>query len=204
MAANAVELQVPDFEGSRLGTNPFHVWLDACAYGIGGGLFQGSSLNCSPDMPPPTHYQTMGLPTWCTKQEIERRYQELKRKHEVAPNHEVAVALQEAYQNLYPEDKRTMYDESVGLATKRRSRLDLRPLGFFSKSLSKAQQNWTTWERELLVVVEMTEHFRSVIAGSEVIIHTDHLNNTLLNLALSHPDKILRMLLKIEALIIPR
>ena len=97
-----------------------------------------------------------------------------------------------------------MYDESVGLATKRRSRLDLRPLGFFSKSLSKAQQNWTTWERELLVVVEMTEHFRSIIAGSEVIIHTDHLNNTVLNLALSHPDKILRMLLKIEALIIPR
>ena len=50
----------------------------------------------------------------------------------------------------------------------------------------------------------MTEHFRSVVAGSEVIIHTDHLNNTVLNLALSHPDKILRMLLKVEALIVPR
>ena len=165
MAANAVELQVPDFEGSRLGTNPFHVWLDACAYGIGGGLFQGSSLNCSLDTPTPTHYQTMGLPTWCTKQEIERRYQEMRRKHQVAPNHEASIASQETYQNLYPEDKRAMYDESVGLATKRLSRLDLRPLGFFSKSLSKAQQNWTTWERELLVVVDMTEHSRSIIAG---------------------------------------
>ena len=37
MAACAVELQVPDMEGSRKGTNPFHVWLDACQYGIGGG-----------------------------------------------------------------------------------------------------------------------------------------------------------------------
>mgnify|MGYP003321314757 CR=1 FL=1 len=48
------------------------------------------------------------------------------------------------------------------------------------------------------------EHFRSVVAGAEVIIHTDHLNNTDMNLALKQPDKILRMLLKVEALIVPR
>ena len=43
-----------------------------------------------------------------------------------------------------------------------------------------------------------------MLAGSEAIIHTDHLNTTVLNQALSKPDKILRMLLKVESLIIPR
>ena len=110
----------------------------------------------------------------------------------------------EAYARLVDTEKRRQYDESLGLSKRPRSRLDLRPLGFFSKSLSKAQQNWTTWEKEFLVVIEICEHFRSVVAGSLVIIHTDHLNNTVMNLALSHPDKILRMLLKVEALIVPR
>jgi len=43
-----------------------------------------------------------------------------------------------------------------------------------------------------------------MLARAEVIVHTDHLNNIVLNLALTRPDKILRMLLKVEALIIHR
>ena len=61
MATNAVELQVPDFEGSRLGTNPFHIWVDACAYGIGGGLFQGPMTETPAH--DTKHYQVLGLPT---------------------------------------------------------------------------------------------------------------------------------------------
>ena len=53
-------------------------------------------------------------------------------------------------------------------------------------------------------MVETCEFFRTIIAGCEVHIHTDHLNNTVLAQALSHPDKILRMLLKVEHLVKPR
>ena len=47
-------------------------------------------------------------------------------------------------------------------------------------------------------------HFRTIVAGMEVVIHTDHLNNTVLGQNLTSPDKILRMLLKIEGLVKPR
>ena len=79
----------------------------------------------------------------------------------------------------------------------------MQPLGFFSKSLSKAQVNWATWDRELFAIVVGLDHFRSIVAGSHVVIHTDHLNNTVMNVDLKQPDKILRMLLKIEGLVIP-
>ena len=51
-----------------------------------------------------------------------------------------------AFETLSSVEKRRQYDESLGLAAHHRSRLKLRPLGMFSQSLSKAQQNWTTWE----------------------------------------------------------
>ena len=111
--------------------------------------------------------------------------------------------LDTAFSVLHDVGQRKEYDDSLGLATHRRGRLNLRPLGMFSKTLTKAQQNWTTWERELLVVVEALEHFRPMVAGMPVIIHTDHLNNTSHTTALSYPDKILRMLLKVESLVTP-
>ena len=42
MAANAVELHTPDLDGAMSGRNPLHLWPDACAYGIGAGLFQSA------------------------------------------------------------------------------------------------------------------------------------------------------------------
>ena len=38
----AIELQVPDYEGAMNGTNPLHLWPDACGFGIGAGLFLGN------------------------------------------------------------------------------------------------------------------------------------------------------------------
>ena len=37
-----------------------------------------------------------------------------------------------------------------------------------------------------------------------MVIPTDHFNNTVMKVALKQPDKILRMLLKVEALVVPR
>ena len=109
-----------------------------------------------------------------------------------------------AYDQLIDVEKRKQYDEELGLSAKRKSRVDMRPLGFYAKSLSKAQQKWPTWERELLAALLSLVHFRSIVAGAIVEVHTDHLNNTVVNQALSNPDKILRMLLKIDSLVLPR
>ena len=112
-------------------------------------------------------------------------------------------ALVAAFEILSDTEKRKLYDETLGLSTARKSRLNLRPLGMFSQSLTEAQQNWTTWEQELLVVVKALEHFRAVVAGMQVYVHTDHLNNTSHSTALSYPDKIRRMLLKLASLVCP-
>ena len=42
-----------------------------------------------------------------------------------------------------------------------------------------------------------------MVSGCTVVIHTDHLNNTVLNVDLKAPDKILRMLMKIHTTIDP-
>ena len=55
-----------------------------------------------------------------------------------------------------------------------------------------------------MAVLLALETFRTMLSGQEVIIHTDHLNNTVLSTVLRNPDKILRMLLKIEGMCKPR
>ena len=201
LAINAVELQVPDCDGASDGTNPYHIWPDACAYGIGAGLFQGYSAKATDA--PESYYSLLGLNTWVTKAELEGRYRDLKRSRRVHSGSDTE-AIDKAFEVLSDTEKRKQYDESLGLATRRKSRVDLRPLGFFSKSLTSAQQSWPTWERELLAVLLCLLHFRTVVAGQDVVIHTDHLNNTVLGERLTSPDKILRMLLKIEGLVKPR
>ena len=48
------------------------------------------------------------------------------------------------------------------------------PLGFASKTLSRTQRNYCTTYRELLAVVEMTQHFRHYLWGRKFRIRTDH------------------------------
>ena len=45
---------------------------------------------------------------------------------------------------------------------------------YASKTLDSAQENYTTTEKEFLVVVFALEKFRSYIVGSPVTIFTDH------------------------------
>jgi hypothetical protein len=52
-------------------------------------------------------------------------------------------------------------------------------------------------------MVEALRNFSAVTTGMHVKIHTDHLNNTVLNQNLKSPDRILRMLLKIESMVHP-
>jgi len=56
---------------------------------------------------------------------------------------------------------------------------------YSSKTLDTAQANYTTTEKELLVVVFALDKFRLYILGSKVIVYTDH---AALKFLLKKPD----------------
>jgi hypothetical protein len=124
----AVNLAVPDLVGSHNGTNPFHLFPDACNYGVGAGLFQ-PSLGISAKGA--THYSTLMVPPWATKAEIERKYQDLKRDLTKRTENSAAfVDVQKAYEILSSVDGRKDYDETIGLTKSLQSRVDLQPISF--------------------------------------------------------------------------
>ena len=45
---------------------------------------------------------------------------------------------------------------------------------YASKTLNKAQRNYTTTKKELLAVVDALDKFRTYLVGSDIIIFTDH------------------------------
>ena len=45
---------------------------------------------------------------------------------------------------------------------------------YASKTLNQAQRNYTTIEKELLVVVYVLEKYRAYLVGSDIVIFTDH------------------------------
>ena len=49
-----------------------------------------------------------------------------------------------------------------------------RPVSFFSKKLSSAQQNYSTFEREYLAIICALVHFRVYLLGRRFRLLTDH------------------------------
>jgi hypothetical protein len=63
----------------------------------------------------------------------------------------------------------------VGVVVQQRRRGEAwRPLGFFSAQLSKAEINYSAFDRELLAVVAAIRHFRYILEGRSFVIFTDH------------------------------
>ena len=50
----------------------------------------------------------------------------------------------------------------------------LRPVSFYSKSLTSTERKFSTYERELLAIVLACEHFRVYLLGRRFLLLTDH------------------------------
>ena len=51
---------------------------------------------------------------------------------------------------------------------------DGRLLGFFSRKLTSAQQNYSAFDKELLGIKESIQHFRHMVKGRHFTVYTDH------------------------------
>jgi hypothetical protein len=56
---------------------------------------------------------------------------------------------------------------------------DNRPIAFYSRKLQPAQVRYTTIERELLSIIKTLKEFCNILlAGQQIVVHTDHQNLT--------------------------
>nr|GEW43131.1 reverse transcriptase domain-containing protein [Tanacetum cinerariifolium] len=65
-------------------------------------------------------------------------------------------------------------DFSIGAVVGQRHEKHFRPIHYASKTLTDAESNYTTTEKEMLAVVYAFEKFRSYLIMNKCIVHTDH------------------------------
>ena len=107
-------------------------------------------------------------PVHITREDSER-FAELKRRLCAAPR--LAHPIFEAPLTLYTDASKIAVGEVL---LQRHTAGDERPISFFSKKLSSAQRNYSTFGRECLAVVCALEHFRFYLLSLTFHLRTDY------------------------------
>jgi hypothetical protein len=63
---------------------------------------------------------------------------------------------------------------------------DKKPISFYSRKLNKAQNRYTTNERELLSSIKICKEYKNIQLGYPIIVFTEHEDNTFNGLKASH------------------
>ena len=64
--------------------------------------------------------------------------------------------------------------EAIGASLQQLVKGQFQPLAFFSRKLSSAEKNYSTFDRELLAIYAAVRHFLYAIEGSRLTVFTDH------------------------------
>jgi cleavage and polyadenylation specificity factor subunit 1 len=78
-------------------------------------------------------------------------------------------------------------DSSVGSVIQQFENGDWKPLGFYSKKLNPTQQNYSTYDRELLAIYLSIKYFKHLLEGRKFTVYTDH--KPIIYAFLQKPDK---------------
>ena len=65
-------------------------------------------------------------------------------------------------------------DYAMGVVLGQKAEKMFRTIYYSNKTFNKAQENYSTFEKEMMAMVFACEQFKPYILGSHVIIHTDH------------------------------
>ena len=56
-----------------------------------------------------------------------------------------------------------------------------KPLGYFSRKFNAAQMLYPVGDKEMLSITEGLKHFKTMLKGQRITVHTDYLNLTFAN-----------------------
>lgn len=66
------------------------------------------------------------------------------------------------------------FDIGIGAVLEQKEGDSWKPLAFFSRKLSTAEQNYSAYDRELLAAFAGIKHFRFMLEGGQFTLFTDH------------------------------
>ena len=86
----------------------------------------------------------------------------------------LAHIVVEPYWNLPFELMCDASDHAIGAVFGQRKENKLHVIYYASRTLSEAQLNYATTEKEMLAVIFAFDKFKSYLLGSKVVVYTDH------------------------------